>query len=51
MQVQDCDVHDGDAEVSSTLLLAPVISRAYSFLFIPAATGYRMINFDQFAEL
>jgi hypothetical protein len=30
MQVQNCDVHDEDAVVSSTLVPAPVISRAYS---------------------
>jgi hypothetical protein len=31
-QDQDCDVHGRDTVVSSTLVVAPVISRAHNFL-------------------
>jgi hypothetical protein len=45
MQDQDCDVHDGDAAVSSTLMLAPVINRAHNFLIY---TGSDELQDDQF---
>jgi hypothetical protein len=45
MQDQDCDVHDRDTVVCSTLVLAPVISRAHNFLIY---TGNDELQDDQF---
>jgi hypothetical protein len=45
MQNQGCDVHDGDAVASNTLVLAPVISRAYGFLIYTRSGG---LQDDQF---